>query len=203
MVARPKHAIVADGRVLIANNEAKSRSNGKWPTVTVNSCADFAVFPRTLAGRLTPAPRLSGDYMAFTGPSAIWSLGTQPRQIVQRCIHDDLLDMLEEAIQVDTPFGPQPFNLTTMQDFLPLGSKGFLTFDGLVVRVDMGREFQKLRSIEHYDSTGRLKQAWKLTGYPVVRGVFDKHVVGRMLDEQGGIDGIQLVEVEGLSVVNR
>lgn len=202
--ARPKHAIVADGRVLIATNEATVHEitvNGQlW---TVNTRADFGL-PENLGLGATPAPRLRGDYMAFTGPSAIWRLGSEPRQILQRCIHDDLLDMLEEAIQVDTPFGPQPFNLTTMQDFLPLGTKGFLTFGGLVVRVDMGREFQKLRSIEHYDATGTLKQAWKLTGYPVVRGVFDKHVVGRMLIwNEEEIDGIQLVEVEGLGDVNR
>ena len=36
----------------------------------------------------------------------IWRLGTQPQQIVQRCVHDDLVDMLEEAVRID--LGP-PF----------------------------------------------------------------------------------------------
>ena len=204
MFARPRHAVVADSRILIATNEATVHEvtvDGQLRTV--HTRADFGLRENLGLGA-TPAPRLRGDHMAFTGPSAIWRLSEEPQQIIQRCIHDDLLGMLEKAIQVDTPFGPQPFNLTTMQDFLPLGTEGFLTFGGLVVRVDMGKEFQKLRSIEHYDSMGKLKQAWKLTGYPVVRGVFDKHVVGRMLIwNKEGIDGIQLVEVEGLDVFNR
>lgn len=202
--ARPKHAVVADGRILIATNEAtvhEATVDGQLRTV--NTSDDFGL-PENPGRGATPAPRLREGHMAFTGPSAIWRLGAEPRQIFQRCIHDDLLGMLEEAIQIDTPFGAHPFNLTTMQDFLPLGTRGFLTLGGLVVRVDMGREFQKLRSIEHYDSGGRLKQAWKLTGYPVVKGVFDNHVVGRMLIwNEEEIDGIQLVEVEELGAVNR
>ena len=86
-----------------------------------------------------------------------------------------------------------------MQDYLPLGAEGFLALGGLVVA---GRAGQRLRSIEHYDSSGRLTQAWQLLGYPAVRGVFDERTIGRMLVwHEEEFDGIQLVEVEGL--VNR
>ena len=94
-------------------------------------------------------------------------------------------------------FGLQAFNLTTMQDFLPLGAEGFLAIGGLVVRVGD----QNLRSIERYDSEGALMQAWQLTGYPAVKAVFDEHTLGRMLIwNEDTIDGIQLVEVDGLGV---
>ena len=129
----------------------------------------------------------------------IWRLGTQPQQIVQRCVHDDLVDMLEEAVRIDLgpPFGQQAFNLTTMQDFLPLGGEGLLAIGGLVVRV----RGENLRSIERYDSRGVLQQAWQLTGYPGVSAVFDERAPGRMLIwDEDTIDGIQLVEVEGLGV---
>lgn len=204
ILARPTHAIVADGRILIATSEATVHEvtvDGQLRTV--NTRDDFGLAENSGRGA-TPAPRLRQGHMAFTGPSAIWRLGVEPQQVIQRCVHDDLLGMLEEAIRIDTPFGAHPFNLTTMQDFLPLGTRGFLTLGGLVVRVDMGREFQNLRSIEHYDSRGRLTQAWQLTGYPAARGVFDKHVVGRMLIwNEDEIEGIQLVEVEELVAVHR
>ena len=193
----PRHAIVADGRVLIATTEATVHEvtlDGQVRTVNIRD--DFGL-PDNRGAGTHAAPRLRGNHMAFTGPSAIWRLGTQPQRIIQRCVHDDLANMLEEAVRIDTPFGPQPFNLTTLQDFLPLGANGFLSLGGLVVRVND----QKLRSIEHYDSGGRLKQAWQLTGYPTVSGVFDEHVIGRMLIwDEDTIDGIQLVEVEGLGV---
>ena len=67
---------------------------------------------------------------------------------------------------------------------------------GLLVRVNG----QRLRSIEHYDSTGTLTQAWQLTGYHAVSGVFDENVIGRMLLWQpDSIVGVQLVEAEGLT----
>ncbi|MYH49883.1 MAG: hypothetical protein F4151_10260 [Gammaproteobacteria bacterium] len=197
--ARPTHAIVADGTVLIATIEATVHEVTLDGQVrTLNTRQDFGLRENRGSGAAA-APRLRGNHMAFTGPSAIWSLGTQPRRTIQRCVHDDLLGTLEEAVRIDTPFGPQPFNLTTMQDYLPLGAEGFLALGGLVVA---GRAGQRLRSIEHYDSSGRLTQAWQLLGYPAVRGVFDERTIGRMLVwHEEEFDGIQLVEVEGL--VNR
>ena len=204
MFARPRHAIVAEHRVLVATDEGTVHEVTVGGEVsTLHGPGDFGLSDPSGLGA-TPAPRLRAGYMAFTGPSAIWRLGSPPRQIVQRCIHDDLVGMLVEAIQVDTPFGRHPFNLTTLQDFLPLNTKGFLALGGLVVRVDKGRESQKLRSIEHYDSAGRLRQAWQLNGYPLVRGVFDSNIPGRMLVwNEEEIDGIQLLEVDGLDAVNR
>lgn len=194
--ARPRHAIVADGRILIATGEAtvhEVTTDGQ--VQTLNTRQDFGLRENRGAGA-TAAPRLRGNHMAFTGPSAIWRLGTEPQRIIQRCVHDDLLNTLEEAVRIDTPFGPQPFNLTTLQDFLPLGTEGFLALGGLVVT---GRADQKLRSIEHYDSSGRLRQAWQLTGYPTARGVFDERTIGRMLVwNEEEFDGIRLIEVDGL-----
>ena len=165
--ARPRHAIVAEGRLLIATIEATVYEVTLDGQVrTLNTRQDFGLRENRGSGAAA-APRLRGNHMAFTGPSAIWRLGAQPRRIIQRCVHDDLLGTLEEAVRIDTPFGPQPFNLTTTQDFLPLGAEGFLALGGLVVEGGAG---QRLRSIEHYDPSGRLTQAWQLLGYPVVRG---------------------------------
>lgn len=197
MNARPRHAIVVDGRVLIATDEAtvhEAELDGQ--VLTVNTRDDFGL-PGNRGLGAHAAPRLRGMHLAFTGPSTIWRLGPQPQRVIQRCVHGDLQGMLEEAVRIDTPFGPQPFNLTTMQDFLSLGAEGFLALGGLVVTAND----QKLRSIERYDSSGRLTQAWQLTGYPTVNGVFDEHAIGRMLLwNEDTITGIQLVEVEGLTV---
>lgn len=194
--ARPTHAIVADGRILMATDEATVHEVALDGQVrTLNTRQDFGL-PENRGSGAAAAPRLRGSHVAFTGPSAIWRLGTRPQRIIQRCVHDDLMGTLEEAVRIDTPFGPQPFNLTTMQDFLPLGAEGFLALGGLVVT---GRTGERLRSIEHYDSSGRLTQAWQLLGYPVVRGVFDERTIGRMLVwNEEEFDGIRLIEVEGL-----
>ena len=197
MNARPPHAVVVDSRVLIATDEAtvhEARLDGQ--VLTVNTREDFGL-PENRGPGSHAAPRLRGMHLAFTGPSAIWRFGPRPQLIIQRCIHRDLQGMLEEAVRIETPFGPQPFNLTTMQDFLPLGAGGFLALGGLVVR----ENDRNLRSIEHYDSTGRLTQAWQLTGYPTVNGVFDEHAIGRLLLwDEDTITGVQLVEVEGLGL---
>ena len=199
MSERPTHAIVADGRILIATNEARVHAVTVDGRVrTLNTRGDFGL-PESRGSGSHATPRLRANHIAFTGPSTIWRLGTQPQQIVQRCVHDDLVDMLEEAVRIDLgpPFGQQAFNLTTMQDFLPLGGEGFLAIGGLVVRV----RGENLRSIERYDSRGVLQQAWQLTGYPGVSAVFDERAPGRMLIwDEDTIDGIQLVEVEGLGV---
>ena len=199
MSERPTHAIVADGRILIATNEATVHEVTVDGRVrTLNTRDDFGL-PESRGSGSHATPRLRANHIAFTGPSTIWRLGTQPQQIVQRCVHDDLVDMLEEAVRIDLgpPFGLQAFNLTTMQDFLPLGEEGFLAIGGLVVRV----RGENLRSIERYDSRGVLQQAWQLTGYPGVSAVFDERAPGRILIwNEDTIDGIQLVEVEGLGV---
>lgn len=195
MDARPQHAVIVDGRLLIATSDAtvhEASLDGELRLVHTRT--DFGL-PQGGGSGASAVPRLRGNHIGFTGPSQIWTLGAQPQQIVQRCIHDDLKQMLEAPVQIDTPFGPLPFNLTTMKDFLPLGADGFLALGGLVVRVD-GR---LRRSIEHYDATGNLTQAWLLTGYLAVNGVFDDQVTGRMLLWQpDAIAGVQLVEVEGL-----
>ena len=194
--ARPRHAIVADGRILMATDEAAVHEVALDGQVrTLNTRQDFGL-PENRGSGAAAAPRLRGNHMAFTGPSAIWTLGTEPQRVVQRCVHDDLAGTLEEAVRIDTPFGPQPFNLTTLQDFLPLGAEGFLALGGLVVT---GTADQRLRSIEHYDSSGELTRAWQLPGYPVVRAVFDERIIGRMLVwHEDEFDGIQLIELEGL-----
>ncbi len=198
---RPTHAIVADGRILVATNEATVHEitlNGE--VRTVNTRGDFGL-PEARGLATNPVLRLRGNHMAFTGPSTIWTLGDQPRRMIQRCVHDDLMNMLEVPILIDTPFGRHPFNLTTMQDFLPIGSEGFLALGGLVVNVTRGREVQKLRSIEHYDTGGSLRQAWQLTEYPGAKGVFDEHTPGRMLIwHEEEIGGIRLVQLEGLGL---
>ena len=195
MNTRPQHATVVDGRVLIATSEATVHEATLDGEVrTVHTRVDFGL-PEDRGSGASAVPRLRGNHIAFTGPSQIWSLGPRPQPIIQRCIHDDLQNMLEDPVRIDTPFGPQPFNLTTTKDFLPLGADGFLALGGLVVSVGD----QRLRSIEHYDSTGTLTQAWQLTAYPAVSGVFDENVIGRMLLWQPEmIAGVQLVEVEGL-----
>ena len=136
MSERPTHAIVADGRTLIATNEATVHEVTVDGRVrTLNTRDDFGL-PASRGSGSHATPLLRANHLAFTGPSAIWRLGTQPQQLVQRCVHDDLEDMLEEAVRIDLgpPFGLQAFNLTTMQDFLPLGAEGFLAIGGLVVR---------------------------------------------------------------------
>ena len=195
MNTRPAHAMVVDGRVLIATSDAtvhEATLDGEVRTVHTRN--DLGL-PQDGGSGAPAVPRLRGNHIAFTGPSQIWRLGAQPQRIIQRCIHDDLKNMLEAPVQIDTPFGKVPFNLTTMKDFLPLGAEGFLAMGGLLVRVNG----QRLRSIEHYDSTGTLTQAWQLTGYHAVSGVFDENVIGRMLLwDTDRIAGVQLVEVEGL-----
>lgn len=195
MNARPQHATVVDGRVLIATSDATFHEATLDGEVRiVHTRVDFGL-PEERGSGASAVPRLRGNHIAFTGPSQIWTLAAPPRRIIQRCIHDDLQDMLEDPVLIDTPFGSLPFNLTTMNDFLPLGADGFLALGGLVVRAGD----QRLRSIEHYDSTGTRTQAWQLTGYSTVSGVFDEHIVGRMLIwDTDTIDGVQLVELEGL-----
>ena len=192
---RPRHAMALDGRVLIATSDARVHEATLDGEVrTVHTRVDFGL-PEEAGSGAAAVPRLRGNHIAFTGPSQIWTLGAQPQRIIQRCVHDDLQDMLEDPVLIETPFGSLPFNLTTMNDFLPLGAGGFLAMGGLVVNVG-GR---RLRSIEHYDSTGTRTQAWQLTGYSTVSGVFDEHAVGRMLIwDTDTIDGVQLVELEGL-----
>ena len=81
-----------------------------------------------------------------------------------------------------------------MQDFLPLGAGGFLAMGGLVLKGSA-----RLRSIERYDSSGVLLEAWKLIGYPEVNAIFDEHNIGRLLIwNEESIDGIQLVETKGM-----
>ena len=195
MDARPQHATIVDGRVLIAASDATVHEVTLDGEVrTVHTRVDFGL-PGDPGPEAAAVPRIRGNHIAFTGPSQVWTLAPQPQQVIQRCIHEDLQNMLEDPVLIDTPFGPLPFNLHTMKDFLPLGADGFLALGGLVVRA--GDE--KLRSIEHYDSTGTLTQAWQLTGYPTVSGVFDEHAIGRvLLWEPDAIAGVQLVEVDGL-----
>ncbi len=192
----PEHAVVVDGRILVASSEATVHEMTVDGQVRLlNARSDFGL-PESRGSKAAPAnPRLRAGYVGFIGPSAVWTLGTSPRKVVQRCVPEDMEDMLVEAPMIDLghPFGEHPMNIHTMQDFLPLGADGFLTVGGLVVR---GR---RLRSIERYDSQGVLVRAWQLTGYPAAKAVFDEHNIGRMLIwEEDGIDGILLVEAEGM-----
>ena len=191
----PVHAIFDGGRILV------SARRGTLHEVTVLgeirnllSRHDFGL-PVQRGDGARPIIRLRPGHLGFLGPSTIWVGSSPPRQIVQRCLHDDLANVHLEAPKVDLgpPFGIQPYTVHTMLDFLHLGDgAGFLVLGGLVVDED------DLRSIERYDETGRLVKAWRLTGYPRVSGVFDNHNNGRMLLWNAEeIDGIVLVALDG------
>ena len=191
-----EHAIVADGRILIATRDATVHEvtlDGQ--TRILHSRHDFGL-PGSRRSGAPASPRLRPGHIGLRGPSAIWTLGTHPQKAVQRCVHDDLEKMLKEAPRIDLgpPFGVQPYNVATMQDFLPLGAGGFLAMGGLVLKGSA-----RLRSIERYDSSGVLLEAWKLIGYPEVNAIFDEHNIGRLLIwNEESIDGIQLVETKGM-----
>ena len=193
----PEHAVIIGGRIIVASSEATIHEMTVHGQVRMlNARSDFGL-PESRGSKAAAAnPRLRPGYVGFTGPSAVWVLGPNPRQVVQRCVPEDMEDMLVDGapmIDLGHPLGEHPMNIFTMQDFLPLGADGFLTVGGLVVR---GR---RLRSIERYDSKGVLVRAWQLTGYPEVKAAFDEHNIGRMLIwEEDSIDGILLVEAEGM-----
>lgn len=141
-----------------------------------------------------PEMLIRPPFVGFLGPSTVWRLvnGGKPRQVIQRCLHEDLARIHERAPLIEIPsFGEVPYTVITMYDFLPLPD-GILTFGGLNVNPQLDR------SLEFYDESGALRGAWQLTGYPGARGVFDPQDPRRILIwNKENIEGTLLIEVDG------
>ena len=191
----PEHAMVRDdGTVLVAGKHGdlhvftpEAETLGQ-----VATRRDLGMTETQGEEAAYPVIDINPPYIGFVGPSTVWSLtADKPRMVLQRCVHEDLARVHEQAPTVSLgKLGTVPITVITMGDYLVLPD-GFLVLGALVVNEEADR------SIEHYDASGNLVEAWRLTGYPAAHGRFDPHNPKRILIwNKATIDGILLLEVE-------
>lgn len=190
----PEHAMIRnDGTVLVAG------LLGELYAVTPEAEILGQLATRTDLGMTEtmnedaayPVIDLKPPLIGFRGPSTVWILDTPaPRMVLQRCVPAELARVHERAPKMRVgDFGMFPFTIETLVDFLPLAN-GYLAFGGLKVNDAIDR------SIERYDASGTLVEAWRLTGYPGAKGRFDPHNPKRILIwNKDALNGLFLVEV--------
>ena len=194
----PEHAMVRDdGTVLVAGKHGdlhvftpEAETLGQ-----VATRRDLGMTETQGEEAAYPVVDIKPPFVGFVGPSTVWNVEAdeEPRMVLQRCVHEDLARVHEQAPTI--PFGNGklgtiPITVVTMRDYLVL-PHGFLVLGALVVNEERDR------SIEYYDRSGNLVEAWRLTGYPAAHGRFDPHNPKRILIwNKATIDGILLLEVE-------